>query len=898
MEKFANYKLRRTTPKLAGNMQLDLIIGRIGSKGYVRQAHISPMSSLISFVPSVDEIITTRPHQLNIKKFYEQIKDNFYSSIIRPELASDWPYMVSKAEQEDHLKYLKNWDDTYWGGCKRMSYQLYGTTHSCLVPVWLENVENLRFDIVFYAVVDGDEVDYMTIPIDLSSKSGAVEFHDNFVEYIKDYFKYTKLSEGNNNIISIDFNKNLSVVSGLRVESGNMDTFENLSIIRNLSYRERPLLEANSLITNTFMDSKMICPQFMNFNICFDMSDFVSQIESETPNHQVRIDVYVDGNKLETRDIYTNHEYVPRPRVTKTDEPAENALDYKHDYMCSDMIHQNKMTQPICHWGYVDKGDDLMFNLYDGFGVKVEGGYLHGFGNMQDTDIDKYDPEMDNINWAGEPIEGDGADIERILSHPTDYPDFFKDTSGYINGIEFKYEPPTESAPKKIFVGVMTTPWSSDPTSYKTAATSYVSQQYAIGILTDRVGPDGLSNLPKTKEDQKTEFDIMYDWHLYSDIDNRYAVTDKNGKHLYYKDNNYKWMSDNAVETGYSRVGGSGPYNTTFRELTNTTALIVCMRRYKTTEGDHLYVIFWHRRSMKNKKNKTLYANIYPDALTLGGVIKALHNYVEKYKPVVKAISAANISVPDLDDLEVVAGAFDAVNMPDVVMFNNTIIERQDNALTQTAKEITYYKLPNISTWVWRYSGKLRPAIFEDKVMRINDLTVRHDEGFGMNYAYEKLMILDPSMFNPDFRAYINSNIPPKYPSVGYDSVLKINRPGIDGDIMYNEPHPWYLGKELNGQDRSDQPIYKEQLDTYSTYTWPEYKWFDRSVVRNLSKSMTYDVTVSDNSKQALEDKAKEVIQIGVDFPYIKQYYKLEYDLQRVEEQGTLLRYKIKATLK
>lgn len=125
---FCNYRLYKTLPKLAGNMKLDLVVG-MGNNGmaYVRQAHLRPIAGT-SYIPITDERIMDRPHQNNIRKFYENTRGNFYNSNPPASLDSDWFMTVSPHEMRN-LKYIKTWDDTFLAGCSRMPYKLYGTTH-------------------------------------------------------------------------------------------------------------------------------------------------------------------------------------------------------------------------------------------------------------------------------------------------------------------------------------------------------------------------------------------------------------------------------------------------------------------------------------------------------------------------------------------------------------------------------------------------------------------------------------------------------------------------------------------------------------------------------------------------------------------------------------------------
>ena len=70
----------------------------------------------------------------------------------------------------------------------------------------------------------------------------------------------------------------------------------------------------------------MITPQLINFCLVYDPEDWVegmSDVVKDTPNFEVSVQVYnrdKNGNyrPLKKRDLYTNHHYVPRPKVMRT----------------------------------------------------------------------------------------------------------------------------------------------------------------------------------------------------------------------------------------------------------------------------------------------------------------------------------------------------------------------------------------------------------------------------------------------------------------------------------------------------------------------------------------------------------------------------------------------------
>ena len=881
---FNNYQLYRTTPKLSGNMKMDLVVYDFGGKLYVKDFHIRPLSNLIPY-NIIDENITIRPHQLNIARFYSKTCGDFYKAKADPQLLSDWPIMI---RNEAKQKRIQTWDDTYWAGTQRMLYKPYNTTHELLIPLWLES---LGGDISELSIEIGLIPNGQITPIvtkTLSFEQTNNEYHNHFCKYLNEYFEYIGIAGGvnvgNNKCLNINLTKNESYIYGLNVEDGNIQTRTDFNITRNLLFRERPLLESNSLLTNIFSDVHLILPQLINLNLCFDISKWIPEPIQSMFNQTFHITttVKVNGKPLEKRDLYTNHQFVPRPinydiAEDIQSEVPHNALDYKFDYKCTDLIHKNKITQPICHWAMLEN-PDVLFNLYDGFGASYKGMTInHFFGSVNDVSNTVTDALIPNTSPFGPKRLGDGDDIDYVLNHVEkfvyDEPYFISLADGWVNGFRIKYEPKDDEEIREIFVAGMTTPFEHSFSKFKTSDTQTVTDPNYFAIWAARYDKDGKDTLPNTiqrdyaiingmpdqVQDTRSDYDKKYDIALYHDMDNRWGF-------------------------------GEGGYNASHRLEVNSYGLYFCVKEidwpaknYTVVDEDGnkiekaakaLVVLIWDQQnSRKDGVNDGLVFKSKRSFQNIGFIIESINRYIAY-----TTARAEKFGITDRDDfkllkkLELFSDAAGHSAFSGVWYFNNTISQKQDNRISDAADEITYRKSQTADAYVYRFDGLIKPAMYPARLKKTTD--------FGMNYLWVKTFYNDPN-YKHIYNKYSQTGIAPCYPSLGYDCVVN--------DKEY--------GEILN----PDKP-YRTDLK--------EYKWFDKS------KVVQYPLYIEDtvNSKSAdklndLELVVKDVIYKKLknqipdelyDADYIQSLYDINYELLRVgrAQENNQLLYTYKITMK
>ena len=78
-----NFQLYRTNPALSGQVKWDLVLNSSNSELYISDFHITPISNDLNYIHDNEEYLLNRTHQDNIKLFYKENSDIFYSKSLR-----------------------------------------------------------------------------------------------------------------------------------------------------------------------------------------------------------------------------------------------------------------------------------------------------------------------------------------------------------------------------------------------------------------------------------------------------------------------------------------------------------------------------------------------------------------------------------------------------------------------------------------------------------------------------------------------------------------------------------------------------------------------------------------------------------------------------------------------
>ena len=403
------------------------------------------------FIYKTDDILVNNSHQDNVKAYYSANKGHFYKECLDSGFTHNWP-MINEPN-----KYLNVYSNMYDMGCRRSkNYNAYHKQFEFFCPLWLEHLsEELSFKINIKSTDSDVVLASNTLKLSLNGQS----FHDRFIQYFNNYINDCKINVGNDNLLNIKFNNNTAKVTGLNVNTGLFETRSVDTLINNLISRERPLLEADNLLIQSFVNNSLICNQLFNFNLCFNINDILSgSITNMLLGEDVfiSVDVFVGDKQIAKKDFYTDYEYIDKTITSdKKIDFSENVLNYLHDNECIDLIDKNKFCQSICHWSLCEN-TNYIFNVYDGFsGLFVENNEnsleykyniyenSHQYGNAPNTLIKKSDKNQNSTGWCVTKEIYSWNDfykyIQNTNKNKTDGTYIYKDN--FINNIKYEYIP-------------------------------------------------------------------------------------------------------------------------------------------------------------------------------------------------------------------------------------------------------------------------------------------------------------------------------------------------------------------------------------------------------------------------------------------------------------------------
>ena len=407
MDNFENIQLYRTNVLLGGNMKYDLILDDNGENLFVNDFHITPITGDKPYNYDDTKYLLDKSHQENVLEYYKANINNFYKEHINSKLNSNYPILY------DEYNATKCYDDNWFMGLRRTPmYERYQKQFEFLLPLWLERVDDLIFEISIYT--NDKLLTTKSLLFSATKNENMPKHHNDFCEYlykymrnigiVQDYRSETHINTGetvvtpienygSNDVFNVNFTDYTAYLHGLNIISGRVESLFLNNKCEELMEREIPFLDFNMKITESFKDNKFIAKQLFNFNLCFNIQDLAApQFRKILMYKDINIKVnvkhkYIDekGQPKETylthKDFYTNYQFIPRKKPiiienkdNKLEYPKdgnpENVLDFLEEYNCIDYVNYNKITQHNHMWSLVEE-PTYIFNLYEGFAGSI-----------------------------------------------------------------------------------------------------------------------------------------------------------------------------------------------------------------------------------------------------------------------------------------------------------------------------------------------------------------------------------------------------------------------------------------------------------------------------------------------------------------------------------------------
>jgi hypothetical protein len=442
-----------------------------------------------------------------------------------------------------------------------------------------------------------------------------------------------------------------------------------------------------------------------------------------------------------------------------------------------------------------------------------------------------------------------------------------------FNFVEDEYEKQKSNSKPANSIGVITSHWATNLMS--TAVTPYFIylawQQYWAGIQKfykekegekegenegEKIGMD----LDDSISNCLTIFDDPNCWKIMiSDVSDNPNTNRSNANKLI--DAATKFLSKKAYDTRKSICVSPSPEKTKhFTELLDDALNKFQTDRssiYKTEIGD-IRVIY---EKNKDVVTKVLFWNLFTNlsqqslpfstAMLYPNIMKIMKDHSSIFGSIDKStglLSILNTTNPNFQQL---------------LQFKNGLTYKTTNGPTLSVEEIDYYKtnLPKQAT-VFRELGNIKPYFIDQ-------------HSTYQNYLYNKMKIGD---MNKDYKKYTLTNLPPKYPSLGYF-------PLRSEQVAY--------GKNVDDNTKNEYNLY---ISNKIINLEPEF-----DITYKTSDSTSFDI--SDFINEYIADKYKDVLGEDPTLDKIKQLtslYKLEHthiDTEIVDNEYYTV-YKLKIKLK
>lgn len=846
-----NYQLYKTSILLSGQMKWDIVLDITDNDIYISDFHLTPISKYIPYNRYTKDDLVKNKHYENIRDFYKKTRGSFFENYISTQLDNDWPILDDE----------KEYDDTFFMGCKRADFNVYGKQFEFLCPLWLEQLKDgevLAFDINIINPSKDPSTNYKGITLatrTIAFDIGSQKYHNKFVNYFNDYINYIDVNPGSDDIININLYNGTARMKGIDLISGEKISGRDISgITSDLLSTERTLLDFNSIITTSYKSNQSIVPNIFNFNFCFNIEDIFSKgLSSKMYGKPIIVEVkskIIRGDEveyLEIRDLYTNFEYVPKVYCggywtingsdiipPKTDL-TPNVLNYMYDYKYVNDINKAKIVQKVPYWQLNDN-EEYIFNLYDGFrgffdeitGVINGKMYITEFPiNSKIWDVDDEKGEVYGKLLALDEDERLLECYNRYANTPDiDHSEYSRSLNnmGWANYVNLDYN---------TFVSIIA--------------------YYAIAIekgLIIELKTGWNKNLYYDCGDKKIKVVLGYipDDESFAKIRNildiRSSILHPMESADVYPDT---IISITGINDDVIIIGSKNKDNLTFagakkllKELVESYKSIID-QNYDIQSGTVIQNTYITRFKVEEKSDGNFIWNINEYGIVDDKVLSILSEVL----PGADAVSL----------IETLLDIMNSVRPLYPVKLNSGLNIILSESPSLSSDEILYKKDKYLKLNILRYDGKIKPNIISGN----------------LNYIYTKKKISDFKN-NKLFEKYSETKFEPLFPSIGY----------------------WCYESHLINYDQVPDFVKK--------YT--EYKWFNNNKMIYTKPELNFDILIKYNTdediKQAIKDYLSKIFDIEDDntIEYVYNLYWITYNDFEYNINDKMFKYRIQLKFK